>query len=310
MANEHRFRMGILDFCFLHDDQKPRDRLRHSIDLIKFADKQGFSRYWISEHHGTSVAQASPEVFTPILLENTKRISAGPAGILLNYYSPFKVAECFRLLGALYPGRVDLGLGRGSVDPAMAEALRIGSPNLSYDERVADLVGHLRRDLPEDHPHHELSAAPVETGDVDVWILGSGQGSVPLAAESPAAFSFGMFLKNSLPPHDTLRAYEESFLGIDAFPRPKMNVTIAGTCKETDKEVDRVTSAHTNGFIQVNVAGTPDSCREQILDIVRSTGVDEIVFAAVDQDIEDRATTYELLAKAMRFESGAIALPA
>src|ERR1043166_791555 len=131
--------LGVLDFCFRATGQAAGGRPANTLSQATITDELGYSRYWVVEHHGPEVAHASPELLVPLILSQTRRLRAGPAGILLSYASPFKVADSFRTLEALFPGRVDLGVGRGRVDDVTAAALLDGATaDQEYQRKVAD----------------------------------------------------------------------------------------------------------------------------------------------------------------------------
>src|SRR5579859_4681025 len=121
------FQLGALDLCRLYDGHKPSDTVWETIELAQLLESYGYGRYWLAEHHTADVAHSSPEILTPIVAGLTRRIIVGPAGVLLRFHSPLKVAKDFRLLHTLYPGRVDLGLARGGVPEIIEKELRQSS---------------------------------------------------------------------------------------------------------------------------------------------------------------------------------------
>ncbi len=302
--------LGVLDFCFRAAGQAGSERLAETLNQATIVDELGYSRYWVVEHHGPEVAHASPELLVPLILGQTKQLRAGPAGILLSYYSPFKVADSFRTLEALFPGRVDLGVGRGRVDEATAAALLDGATaDQEYQRKVADLVGHVRGALPPDHPHVAAQASPSGTQSPDVWVLASGGTSVPLAARLGACCSIGLFQRQGAlgadPNH--LRQYASEFQASPALPRPRANIAVAGVVAETTAEARAILRTHNNPFIVPYLAGTPDECRAQIEGLAAIYGVDEVIFGALGDSHAARLQTYQLLAQAFGLGASAAA---
>ena len=299
-------RLGVLDFSFRAAGQAAGERLAETLRQATIVDALGYSRYWVVEHHGPEVAHASPEFLVPLILSQTKQIRSGPAGILLSYYSPFKVAESFRTLEALFPGRVDLGVGRGQVDDATAAALMDGATaDQAYQRKVADLVGQVRGDLPPDHPHAEAQRSPSGAQSPDVWVLASGGTSVPLAASVGACCSIGLFQRQGAVGADPnhLRQYVAAFQPSPSQPRPRSNIAVAGVVAETKAEARAILRTHANPFIVPYVAGTPEECRAQIEGIAAVYGVDEVIFGALGDSHAARLQSYQLLARAFGLDA-------
>jgi luciferase family oxidoreductase group 1 len=293
--------LGVLDFCFRATGQAGSERLAETLHQATIVDELGYSRYWVVEHHGPEVAHASPELLIPLILGQTKQLRAGPAGILLTYYSPFKVADSFRTLEALFPGRVDLGVGRGQVDPATAAALMDSATvDQEYQRKVADLVGHVRGALPPGHPYADAQASPSGAQSPDVWVLASGGTSVPLAARLGACCSIGLFQRQAAlgadPTH--LRQYRERFQPSPALACPRANIAVAGVVAETKAEAQAILRTHANPSIVPYVVGTPDECRAQIEGLAAIYGADEVIFGALGDSHAARLQSYRLLAQA------------
>jgi len=300
--------LGILDFCFRGEGQTAGQRLNETLEQAEIVDRLGYGRYWVVEHHGMDVAHASPEMLVPLILSRTRHLRAGPAGILLKYYSPFKVADSFRFAEALFPGRVDLGVGRGGIDDVTAAAIMDGATERQdYQRKVADLVGSLRGTLPPDHPYAEAQVSPYGVNPPEVWVLASGGLSVPLAGQVGACCSIGLFQRTAAKEADPnhLRQYREAFQPSPALPRPRANIALAGVIAETREEAKAILRTHTNPFIVPYVVGTPTECRAQIEGLAAAYGVDEVIFAALGDSHAARLQTYQHLADAFGLGSQA-----
>ena len=275
--------LSVLDFCSMSDGQSPGERLTETLELAELADNLGYTRYWLSEHHGVPVAHASPELLVPLILSRTHRIRVGPAGILIRFYSPLKVADDFRCIESLYPGRVDLGICRGRTDSATSAALLDGRriERDTYAQKLIDLTGHLHGLLPEGHPHAGAVVCPGGSTLPMVWGLGSGTLTADAAARLGMAFSLGLFLGVEIEPAaiEILERYRRQFRPGGMLPAPRCTVSVAGICAETSEEAADMLARHVNPFVVPNVVGTPEQCRDQLNALAERYDVDEIVFA-------------------------------
>ena len=193
------FVLSVLDQSPVSEGSTGADALRNSIDLAQHAERLGFERYWIAEHHGTPMlASAAPEILIAEIAAATSRIRVGSGGVMLPHYSPLKVAEVFSMLAALHPGRIDLGIGRApGTDPQTMFALqrdrRQAAPD-DFPEQLAELLALLEDDLPADHPFARLAALPGGPERPEVWLLGSSPQSAIWAAELGLPYSFADFI--------------------------------------------------------------------------------------------------------------------
>src|SRR5436305_5172865 len=170
-------RLSVLDQSPVPEGSSGADALRNTIDLARHADRLGYTRYWVAEHHGgPMLAGPSPEVLIGPIAAATERIRVGSGGVMLPHYSPLKVAESFTILAALYPDRIDLGLGRAAgTDPLTTFALqrdrRQAAPD-DFPEQLAEVLAYLEDALPQDHPFARLAAMlPGRPELPDPWLL-------------------------------------------------------------------------------------------------------------------------------------------
>ena len=174
-------KLSILDQSPIHESESASDALRRTIELAKRAEDWGFHRFWVAEHHGSSrVMGSSPEVLVSHLLAHTSRIRVGSGGVMLQHYSPYKVAENFNVLASLAPGRVDLGIGRGPGGlPRSTAALRRGGgePALALEEKLDELRKFLRDELEPEHPLYGLQARPLPPQPPELFLLGTTRAS-------------------------------------------------------------------------------------------------------------------------------------
>src|ERR1700736_4533671 len=181
-------RLSVLDQSPVTVGSTPADALQRSIEVARHVDGRGYTRFWMSEHHAMdTLACTAPEIMLARIGAETQRIRIGSGGIMLPHYSALKVAEVFRTLHALYPGRVDLGIGRApGGGPVEAHALRRERrqrPTDDFPDQLAELLSFLAGDFPAEHPFSQLTVSPWMPGSPQVWLLGSSMWSAEAAAQ-------------------------------------------------------------------------------------------------------------------------------
>ena len=187
--------LSVLDLSVVTTGTRPAQALRNSIDLAREADRLGYTRYWLAEHHGlASVASPAPDIMIGQIAAATQRIRVGSGGVMLPNHAPLVVAERFKMLEALFPGRIDLGLGRApGTDGVTAYALRNrleARPGDDFLERLQELMLWETREFPADHPFNKVVAMPDDTPLPPLWLLGSSDYSAQLAAQVGMGFAF------------------------------------------------------------------------------------------------------------------------
>ena len=191
-------RLSVLDQSPVISGHTPAQAVHETIRLAKAAERLGYSRYWLAEHHAlAALADPCPEILLTRIAAETSTLRVGTGGILLPYYSPLKVAEQFRMLEALYPGRMDLGIGRAPGGDrvtalAMGEGRYPGAEH--FPEQVQYLVAYLDDALPPEHPFAAVKAMPAGPTAPQVWLLGSSDYSGALAAQLGLRFAFAHFI--------------------------------------------------------------------------------------------------------------------
>ncbi|CAM4454534.1 LLM class flavin-dependent oxidoreductase [Paenibacillus tarimensis] len=237
-------KLSILDQSRVRRGMTARQALEETVRLAREADKLGFTRFWVSEHHDTpGLAGSAPEVLIAAIAAQTTSIRVGSGGVLISHYSPYKIAETFRVLEGLYPGRIDLGIGRAPGGmPLASMALRYGKPANSEDrylESLHDLGGFLGGGFPQDHPYHGLLTTPLIDTSPDVWLLGSTGHSAQRAAELGARFSFAHFI-NGDGGQEVVRSYREHYRPGSLGTEAQAGVCIMVVCAETDELAEQM----------------------------------------------------------------------
>jgi luciferase family oxidoreductase group 1 len=333
-------RLSVLDQSPVPEGSTGGQALRNSIDLARLTDRLGYHRYWVAEHHGTpGLACTSPEVLIGPIAAATARIRVGSGGVMLPHYSPLKVAENFSMLCGLYPGRIDMGLGRAAgTDRKTAFALqrdhRQASPD-DFPEQLDELLGYLGRGLPEGHPFARLAdTLPGRSNVPEPWLLGSSPQSAIWAAERGLPYAFADFINSSGAPYAA--TYREGFQPSESLAAPHVAVAVWAICAETDDEAQELTAsfkmmmtllhrgqhiavppvekatrflAETGGALNALishrriVAGAPKTVRGGIEAVAREYGAEEVLVVNIMYDHAARRRSYELIAEAFGMAS-------
>lgn len=239
--------LSILDLSVTTTATRPAAALRNSIDLARHADALGYTRYWLAEHHNlSSVASPAPDVMIGQIAAVTQHIRVGSGGVMLPNHAPLVVAERFKMLEALFPDRIDLGLGRApGTDGATAYALRSRLDRREGDdflERLHELTLWETRDFPPGHPYNNVIAMPDDTPLPPIWLLGSSEYSSELAAQVGMGFSFAHHFAT----HDAVDAmtnYRTHFKPSGWRATPHAILAVAAVTAETDAEAERLASS-------------------------------------------------------------------
>jgi luciferase family oxidoreductase group 1 len=334
--------LSVLDQSPVRSGGTAADALHETLELAEACERWGYRRYWLAEHHGTpGLAGSSPEVLIGQVAARTSRIRVGAGGIMLQHYSPLKVAECFRVLETLFPGRIDLGIGRApGADQLTTQALRdergaAASLAPAFPDKVAELIGFVRGSLPPGHPFGKVIAMPSGPGMPEVWLLGSSDQSAMLAAHFGLAFSFANFI-NDEGGAEVTRAYARQFRPGELLAAPRASAAVFVVCADTEAEALRLATsrdlfiarlytgrasrypsveeaeaypytAHERAIVERarrrTVAGAPEQVRARLLELQAEYGVDELVVVTITHDAKARLRSYELLAQVFGLEA-------
>src|SRR5690349_9064441 len=207
--------LSILDLSPVTTGSSGPQALRNSLDLGRLADRLGFTRYWVAEHHNMpAIASTAPDIMIGQIAAATERIRVGSGGVMLPNHAPLMVAERFKVLEALFPGRIDLGLGRApGTDPATSYALRRRqgiSDEDDFLERFNELMMLETRAFPAGHPFHKVQAMPADVALPPIYLLGSSDYSAQLSGHIGAAFAFAHHFAD-FDAVDAMRIYHENF---------------------------------------------------------------------------------------------------
>lgn len=327
-------RLSVLDQAPVSTGSTPGDALQHSIALARRVDALGYTRFWMSEHHAMdTLACSAPEIMLARIGAETRRIRIGSGGIMLPHYSALKVAEVFRTLHALYPGRVDLGIGRapggGPVEALALKRDRGAKMADDFPDQVAELLAYFERSFPAGHPFGGLRVSPEMAGDPEVWMLGSSMWSSAAAVEFGLPYAFAHFFS---PVHTraAIEAYTRGFRGGVRREQAEATVAVGVICAETAEEADYLHASvrllqrrirtgdrrpvaspeealrELRAFGDMAVeegewpryfVGTPAIVGERLRGMAEALGIGEVVVNTIVWEQERRVRSYELLAR-------------
>lgn len=325
--------LSVLDQSPVRSGLTATDALQETFELAEAADRLGYHRYWLAEHHSTSgLAGSCPEVLIGPVAARTSRIRVGAGGIMLTHYSPLKIAEQFRMLETLYPGRIDLGLGRApGSDQLAARALAYGAqrtPEL-YPRQITDLLAWLEDAVPAEHPFAGVKATPRAPGMPEIWLLGSSDESAMLAAHFGTAFSFAHFISSD-GSVEAMRGYRARFQPSSRLAAPRASAAVFVVCADTETEAVRLARSRELFIVRLYtgrggpypsvdeaerypynareqmiveharrrcIAGAPEQVREQLDRFASEHAADELVVVTITHDPKARLRSYELIAE-------------
>ena len=235
--------LSILDQVPIPSGSDAYKTLEHTRELARTAEALGYYRYWFAEHHSTKgLASTSPEIMMSHIAASTSNIKVGSGGVLLPQYSPFKVAENFRQLEALHPGRVDLGVGRSPGGTAKTRLALTDGINKSLNEfprQLEELSHYLTDSMPRGHKFAGIKAAPQTDSPPSLWLLGMGENSAKKAAELGIGYVFGHFIKPDRG-KNALQTYYQQFQPTYYSPSPSAIIALFVVCGETDEEAEEL----------------------------------------------------------------------
>ena len=329
--------LSVLDQSPVRSGGTPADAVAETVALARVTENLGYHRYWVAEHHASGgFAGAAPEILIGGIAAATKTLRVGSGGVMLSHYASLKVAEQFRMLDALYPDRIDLGIGRApGSDQRTAMALAHGSTmrrTEHFAHQVQDLIDYLENNLPEGHPFRGVIAMPAGETMPEMWLLGSSDQSALMAAYFGRPFSFAHFIAGENVGAVVMDAYRRDYRPSERFPQPRGSIGVFVICAETDEAAQRQAAcrhlwrlrretaidippfptdeealAHEftpHDYVVLarykdkEIIGSPATCKARLDELAAVYQVDELVILTITYSFEARARSYELLAEA------------
>ena len=336
LSKGNAMRLSVLDQSTVVTGRSPADSIQETLALARLCEELGYDRYWLAEHHNsTSQAGTAPEVLMAAVAATTRRIRVGSAGVMLPHYSSLKVAEVFRVLEAIAPGRIDMGLGRApGSDGRTAYALNPAAESAAdhFPSAVRDLLDWVRGEkLVEGHPFRDVTAQPQGETAPEPWMLGSSDYGAQVAAYFGMPFCFAHFITDGRGAEQALAVYREQFRPSAGLARPYAVVAVWAMAAESEAEVSRQFASRAlwrlgrdRGVYEAlpspeaaaaypyseaerarvaamrarAFAGTGAQVAEQLAALERALGVQEVVVLTTLHDAGARRRSYALLAEA------------
>ncbi len=329
--------LSVLDLSFVTTATSGAASLRKTIDLARLADRLGYRRYWVAEHHNLPlVASGAPEVMIGAIAAATRHIRVGAGGVMLPNHAPLMVAERFKVLEGLHPGRIDLGIGRAhGTDPMTSLALRRRQGGGDdFLERFQELLFWKTGGFPVDHPFRSIRVVPEDVEVPPIWLLGSSDYSGELAAQVGLGFAFAHHFA-SHDAADAIGRYRGQFRPSIWLEQPHAILTTAAICAETDEAAERLAASADLNYLRRAkgeygplvspeealahgrspaeerarlgnrtrlIVGRPERVREMLLGMAEAVKADEIMLMTAVFDHDARKRSYELLAEAFSLE--------
>ena len=327
--------LSVLDLSPVTSGGSGPIALCNTLDLARLADRLGFTRYWVAEHHNLpNIASAAPEIMIGQIAAVTERMRVGAGGVMLPNHAPLMVAERFKVLEALFPGRIDLGLGRApGTDPVTSYALRRRhdvNANDDFLERFQELMLFDSGGFPEGHPFRNIRVMPSDVALPPVWLLGSSDYSAQLAGAVGSGFSFAHHFAE----YDAvavMQAYRQRFRPSAWRKSPYAILAVHVVCAETDAQAERLAATVDLNFVRRSkgeylplaspeeaqaydytpadrermrrnrarlFVGSPATARQRLDPLIEASGADELMLTSMIYDHAARKHSYELMAEA------------
>ncbi len=328
-------KLSILDQSPIKAGGTPAQAINETLELARLCDACGYHRYWVAEHHASDgLAGTAPEILITRIAAETRHLRVGSGGVMLSHYSSLKVAEQFRMLETLYPGRIDLGIGRApGSDGRTAMALQTGPYAHGIEQfphRIADLVDWLGGTIPTDHPFAAVKAQPAGPTMPEIWVLGSSGESARYAAHFGLCFSHAHFI-TAQGGTEAVELYREHFKPSATLRAPQASIGVFVLVADTEAEAQRLASSRDlwrlrldkgelgaipsvaeaeaypytradRAVIEHNrrrqIVGAPEQVKAQLADLALRYGVDEALVVSICHDPAARRRSYSLLAEA------------
>jgi luciferase family oxidoreductase group 1 len=327
--------LSLQDLAPVAEGTDPAAAFAETVRLARLAEQLGYRRLWFAEHHGmTAIASSAPDILIASAAAHTSRIRVGAGGVMLPNHVPLRVAEDYRTLAGLYPGRIDLGIGRaGGSDGVTLQALRsFGGEH--FPQELAELIAFDRGEFPAEHPFSRVRVVPGDIALPPIWLLGSSGASAAAAGQLGAGYAFAAHFSHT-PPAPAFAAYRAAFTPSRDFVKPHAILCLSVVCAPTDEEARFLSgsqelswaqfhsgqerrlvspdvaaaheySAHEKQIIEHQrplwITGSPETVKDIILARVAETGADEVMLTTTMHSYELRRRSYALIAEAFGLE--------
>ncbi len=333
-----RIKISILDQSVVQKNKTPKEAITETVETVKLAERLGYTRFWVSEHHNsTFIAGSAPELLMVKLADATESIRIGSGGIMLPNHSALKVAENFRMLETLFPGRIDLGIGRAPGTDRVTSSL-LNPSNDFAEESYLRQLDHLQNffsDTAYTRDNRRILAVPQCDTIPEQWILSSSGGSSLIASRFGLGLVVAKFINGFVTPA-VIDTYKENFKPSESFPQPHAMMAIFVLCAETEEKAKAMRKFMDYIFLQFEagnfhdfadyeqiqkyvftleelqrikhnsgriISGTKEIVKEQLQTLAETFNVDEIIISTMAGNAEDRKRSFELIAEAFELKN-------
>jgi luciferase family oxidoreductase group 1 len=328
-------KISVLDQSPASEGREEAQAIRDTLELAQQCEALGYHRFWVSEHHShPAIVGSAPEVLMAAIAARTQRIRIGSAGVMLPHYAPFKVAEQFRVLEALAPGRIDLGIGRAPGSDQ--RTARVLNPNMRSSDEFPRQAMELQAwvqgwGLPVGHPGHGVKACPTGPTAPTMWMLGSSDYGAQLAAHLGWPYAFAWFITEGQGAEHALNLYRDQFKATEQHPQPSTALCVWALAADTEEEAwlqfesrqrfrmdrrvgqlgpllppleaRRSYAAHEQAELQQlrgqALVGAAPEVAQRLKDLAVRLQVDELAVITWTYEPQARQRSYELLAQAL-----------
>ncbi|MBN8868357.1 MAG: LLM class flavin-dependent oxidoreductase [Solirubrobacterales bacterium] len=334
MSDAAETKLSVLDLAPVVEGADPAVALANSTELIRAAERFGYHRHWVAEHHNMpGIASSAPAVIIAHLAANSETIRVGSGGVMLPNHQPLVVAEQFGTLESLNPGRIDLGIGRApGTDQVTAAALRRGVDPLTDEDlprQLGELLGFFTGEWPPGHPYQSISAVPGEGAMPEIWLLGSSGYTAQVAGLLGMPYSFAHHFSAGNT-EAAVELYRSRFEPSEYLDQPKVMIGVGVICAETDAEARWLAGPSRLAFARLrsgrpgrfptpeeaeahdftpdeeavvasvakgHIFGGPETVKAGLNDLIGRTGADELIISTMVYDQKDRLRSYELVSE-------------
>lgn len=276
---------GIIDFGEM--ESHLLETIHHTIDQAILAEANGFSRYWLTEHHVSGIAWRNPELVISLIAGSTETIRVGAAGVLASVNHPYRIAQDYKLLSSLFSQRIDLGFAKGGMNPDLHREINGQGPIPDFFERIEKTKYYLSNQ-PENENLHSIGLAP------DLWMLGSSASSTAFAIKEKMNFSLSLFhnMPLSLPPPSIIREFKKEFVRQNGY-EPEVNIALSAFCHDDENRIQQEIQTRKN--VALNVYGNAAACRDQMEKLSEMYEVDEVIVLNLGKNHEEKQFLLEHL---------------
>lgn len=333
-------KLTVIDQTPIHATLAPATAAAASVELAIACERLGYHRYWLAEHHNSiQFAGTAPEILLTRIASATTNMRVGSGGVMLTHYSPYKVAETFAMIGGLFPGRIDLGIGRAPGGSHLSSIALAAPGNVAqhdhFPQQAAELCAFLRGDFPANHAYAALACGTSPATLPSLWMLGSGGGSSSLAGQLGMGLALARFIAPATCSPTIFRRHADAYRQSGATTPPPRLVALAVICADSDEEARFIAGTAVYRKLMAGsiprepllspeevqrrygqmsqeerrdfdntlgdmVVGSPETCRSIIRQIADEYGCEEIGVVTVTYSFDDRLRSYRLLGENIR----------